>query len=300
VSTCAPWLSALRRQPLDCVLCGRTVGRRCARSRGWNVVRCGSCGLRRTWPAPDPELLERLYDDGRYYRERGMGDGREDEWADRAREVVALLGLAAPAPLLDFGAGYGGLVAALRARGFAAEGVEVSSAGRAAARERGVELHAQIPGDAAGRFGAITMLHVLEHVADPVATLAELRHRLRPGGRVLVEVPNAGSVDALWPPLRPLILDLPFHLHHFTPRTLAAVVTRAGFAPLTVRRFNPLVLEWALARRRPRSAAANEATIEAAKTGEGTTARASDLWRRALPNVRRVLPGFKLQLIAEA
>ena len=152
----------------------------------------------------------------------------------------------------DFGAGDGGLVEALRAAGVHADGVEPSSR-----RETWLAAgHEGVPRDStavAERFTAVTMLHVLEHVADPVAELTQLRRVLQPEGRLLIEVPNVTSIDAYWPPLRPLILDLPFHLHHFTPRTLAAVVTRAGFEPMLVRRFNPMGLDWLLSPRRRRS-----------------------------------------------
>lgn len=292
--------SSLRRQAFPCVLCGQAEGRRCARSRGWSIVRCGRCGLRRTWPAPDPRLLADLHDDDAYYDERWMGTANTAAWAERAAEVVALVG-SGQAPVLDFGAGDGGLVAALRAAGVEAQGVEASEAGRRLAESRGVVLHPEIPADADGCFGAVTMLHVLEHLPDPVATLTQLRRTLRPGGRLLVEVPNAGSVDALWPPVRPLVLDLPLHLHHFTPATLTAVVARAGFEPLDVRRFNPLALEWALARRHvaaPRGAGAPAPTT--AVTTAPSRAPAAALWHRALPHVRRIVPGLKLQLVARA
>jgi hypothetical protein len=145
------------------------------------------------------------------------------------------------------------------------------------------------------------MLHVLELLPDPVVTLGELRHLLRPSGRLVVEVPNAGSVDALWPPLRPLVLDLPFHTHHFTPKTLSAVVARAGFMPLEVRRFNPLALERALARRSRRDAPATApGTAAAPASPPPTSDAASALWQRSVPRVRRALPGLKLQLIASA
>lgn len=228
-----------------------------------------------------------------------MGRENAAAWTDRATEIVALVG-AGKAPVLDFGAGDGGLVAALLAAAVEAEGVEASEAGRRLARNRGVVLHPEIPADADARFGAVTMLHVLEHLPDPVATLTDLRRTLLPGGRLLVEVPNAGSVDALWPPARPLILDLPFHLHHFTPATLTAVVERAGFKPLDVRRFNPLVLEWALARRRAAGAPGDEALRPATAVATPNRPPAAALWHRALPHVRRIVPGMKLQLVAAA
>ncbi len=260
-------------------------------------MRCRGCGLRRTWPVPDPDLLAELYDADEYYVERAMGDDGPGGWTDRAREVLAVLDAPRPA-VLDVGAGNGGLVAGLRSLGVDADGVEPSESGRRRALQRGVALHAGIGDLPEQRYGAVTMLHVLEHVADPVEMLTELRERLLPGGRLLVEVPNATSVDALWPPLREQILDLPFHLHHFSPATLARVVERAGLRPLAVRRFNPAALEWALARRRG-TAGTDDAGAPAGDEAPPATGTAG-AWHRLLPHVRRALPGMKLQLLASA
>lgn len=47
------------------------------------------------------------------------------------------------------------------------------------------------------QFDSIVMEHILEHVEDPVALLRRVKGWLKPGGRLLVGVPNAGSVHRL-------------------------------------------------------------------------------------------------------
>lgn len=44
------------------------------------------------------------------------------------------------------------------------------------------------------RYNTIVASHILEHVSDPVGLLSRFRRWLRPGGRVLLAVPNANSV----------------------------------------------------------------------------------------------------------
>lgn len=46
-------------------------------------------------------------------------------------------------------------------------------------------------------YDTVVMGHVLEHVADPVAVLARARRWLKPGGRVVILVPNADSIHRL-------------------------------------------------------------------------------------------------------
>lgn len=84
-----------------------------------------------------------------------------------------------------------------------------------------------------GSLDAVTMWHALEHVPDPVATLALARRLLRPGGVLYVSVPNLDSLQAdvagtLW-----CYADIPRHLTHFSPEGLASRLQQAGFASVT-------------------------------------------------------------------
>jgi SAM-dependent methyltransferase len=228
-----------------------------------------------------------------------MGAASEAAWVGRAAEIVGSLPRL-PSSVLDFGAGEGHLVRALRARGLAAQGVEPFPAGRRAARERyGLDLLEELP--ESDRFDLVTLVHSLEHVPDPVAALTRLAQVLEPEGLVFVEVPNAASVDMLRPSRRREILDLPVHLFHFTPETLVRVIERAGLEVLDLRLSNPDALEWLLALRTPRpdppSAEAPGLSSGPAAPGRPPSlARAS--WRRLLPWLRRRLPGGKMQAVA--
>jgi hypothetical protein len=73
------------------------------------------------------------------------------------------------------------------------------------------------------------MVHALEHVHDPLATVRKLRGLLAPGGILQIEVPNIGGAEArmfgrLWRGL-----DVPRHYIHFTPDTLSQLLRDAGF-----------------------------------------------------------------------
>jgi 2-polyprenyl-3-methyl-5-hydroxy-6-metoxy-1,4-benzoquinol methylase len=69
-------------------------------------------------------------------------------------------------------------------------------------------------------FDLISMLHVIEHVVDPVHTLRSLREsKMQPGGYLLLEVPNLIDHECL---------ELS-HLYAFTKSTLREIVRQAGF-----------------------------------------------------------------------
>ena len=47
-----------------------------------------------------------------------------------------------------------------------------------------------------GYFDAVLLLDVLEHVPDPAAVIQEIGRLLRPGGQLIVSVPNRGALEA--------------------------------------------------------------------------------------------------------
>jgi SAM-dependent methyltransferase len=81
-------------------------------------------------------------------------------------------------------------------------------------------------------FDLVSLVHVIEHLPDPVRTLARAAGFLRPGGRMFLLTPNADSLTfrflrGAWYPL-----ESPRHLHLFDARTLARACRRAGLEPV--------------------------------------------------------------------
>jgi len=142
-----------------------------------------------------------------------QGDNYVDHEAESAGEHAIVAGLLAEhqgaGPILEIGCATGGLLAALRAAGHRAYGVDISTwavdranerlggasaAGRAAwVCDAGSEaLPAELV--AQGPFGSVVMWAVLEHFVDPFATLAKLGGSIAPGGLLVVNTTNADSL----------------------------------------------------------------------------------------------------------
>ncbi len=290
--------------PFDCPLCGRGPRARVwRRHAGHTIRRCGACGLLVTWPRPTPEALRAFYDSADYYETHAMGAAAASAWDERARGLLLHVPQAV-ASVLDFGAGEGHAVAALRRLGLRAEGVEPAPRPRAVARERhGLTLAADIDELPADAFDLALLIHSLEHVCDPVGALRAVASRVRPEGFVLIEVPHARAA-ALWTERgRERVLHLPAHLVHFVPETLAAVVARAGLRVLDVILTNPDSLERLFARRARRRGPAPRTPPPDAVAGAPDLQRASRaaraFWARSvLPFIRRRFPGYKFQVLA--
>jgi SAM-dependent methyltransferase len=196
------------------------------------LLRCARCASAVTDAPVPPEA----HDTGAYATHQPRLRRTASPLLDRFdRHRLRLLG--APGPrLLDVGAGRGRFVAAARAAGFDADGIEPSARGVRAAREQyAVELRADDIATATvapGSLDAITLWHVLEHLDDPAAALARLAGWLRPGGVILIGVPNLASWQAAIGGARWYHLDVPRHRTHFTPEGLRLLLARTGLEPL--------------------------------------------------------------------
>src|SRR5205085_12126309 len=106
---------------------------------------------------------------------------------------------AAPGRLLDVGCGGGHLIRAARAEGWRGVGTDLGHAACRAARETTTAPVAQAEATALpfrdGTLDVVTLVNVLEHTAAARRTLEEAARVLRPGGLLVVRVPN-GPVHA--------------------------------------------------------------------------------------------------------
>lgn len=125
--------------------------------------------------------------------------------------------------LLDIGCGTGDFLAAAKQQGWQIKGVEPNEKAQRIAREKGVELalHTQdLPNQS---VDVITLWHVLEHVPDVPAQIAELKRLLKPGGTIFIAVPNFKSFDAQHYQSYWAAYDVPRHLWHFSKKSIQAL-----------------------------------------------------------------------------
>jgi SAM-dependent methyltransferase len=199
-------------------------------SATYDVVRCGRCGTAVTTVVPPRDAYATgLYspDEPRLAR---LVRAVMRALLAQVRRLLRAAGLPAGARVVDVGAGSGLLVEALRESGFDAYGIEPAPRGVDRARAAGRPmLPERVEEHEASELDAAILWHVLEHVADPAGALGRVHRWLRPGGLVLVGVPNVMSLQAAIAGDDWFHLDVPRHRTHFSLPGLRALLEQAGF-----------------------------------------------------------------------
>lgn len=229
-----------------CPVCGKTVFRnrlvvedRTVSHESFAVVECAACGFQFTNPRPGAEEIGRYYESAAYVSHNSAAAGLVNQVYRLARlftmrRKARLLGKFAPrrGRLLDYGCGTGHFLAAAQGAGWAVAGVEPNATARAEASQRvGQPIgEGDLTAFAPGSFDAITLWHVLEHVHTLNETLAQLVRLLRSDGVLLIAVPNAASFDAQHYGARWAAYDVPRHLYHFVPATMARLLKKHRLA----------------------------------------------------------------------
>jgi 2-polyprenyl-3-methyl-5-hydroxy-6-metoxy-1,4-benzoquinol methylase len=218
----------------------------------WNICQCAACGLLWSNPQPRPDQIGKLY---RTYYTHSVGaslSSKPFKSTGGGRIIKAILaktffwkphvfktdnfhlqGLR-PGTLLDVGCGSGDFLAAAAKDGWKCYGIDFDTAAIAAANGRdgvSAEVGELIEKRySAKSFDAIVLNNVIEHVWNPVETVAECHRILRPDGRLVMITPNADSYGhrifkQYWRGLEP-----PRHLFIYNHRTILSLAKMAGFS----------------------------------------------------------------------
>ncbi len=213
----------------------------------FTVVRCCQCGLMRLTPQIPEDRLH-LYYPASYWFVPDAFSRLEETYRrlvlrDHIGFVLAAYRRAGVnGLLLEVGCGGGLLLGMLAKRGVRGAGMDISAQAAASARKVnripalcGTLQHAPLR---SGSFSVVTMFHVVEHLNDPVVHLLAARRLLRPGGRVVVQVPNADSWQFRLFGKRWNGMDVPRHLVNYRTRDLVQLLERCGFRVERIKHFN--------------------------------------------------------------
>lgn len=211
-------------------------------SRDLRIVRCSSCGFR--FQNPPPKMQVDKENTEMYYQKTylDVAESHRDLFLEKIDTFLADIH---PGKALDIGCATGQFLEAAKKRGWTPYGIDVSQWCCNYLKNKGFAniIHgdlstANFPDQF---FDLVHLSHVLEHVPDLPGFLNEIYRIMRPGGRVMIEVPN----ETLFPWNYKLInlfhsekkkRKTPRnHISLFSKKTLALSLQKSGFRLILIR-----------------------------------------------------------------
>lgn len=221
-----------------CRICADTMYRPFAIKNGFHLERCQGCGLVQVTDDLSKVNLAEYYDqeffDETYDWLQEAGPGRRKEYRKfnyRLEEIEALK--PQKGVILDIGCSFGFFLDVARTRGWHPVGVEIGEYAARFAREKlSLEVHIgdllEAPLEE-GRFDAITMWNVLEHLNDPLAQFRRINALLKPGGLIVFTTGDVDSYIRRIEGLRWRALIPPIHVANYSFPVIERMFERTGF-----------------------------------------------------------------------
>ncbi len=233
-----------------CILCGSDHSRVRFEKQQREFLECCDCGL--MWIDPLPTRAEV---EARYRTAYSSGEYAPFAQAHEMRSLISqhrierVLEVAQSGRWLDVGCSTGSFVAAAVRAGCVAEGLDISREAVEIARESGLLAHHGRVEDfePTQLYDTITAFDVLEHSPEPQAFVKRLRGWLRPGGTLVLTLPDLRSVYPRFLMGRHWFYFWPDeHLFYWNAETVTRLLRDAGLNVKRISRSHkPLSLDYA-------------------------------------------------------
>ncbi|RLT20787.1 MAG: class I SAM-dependent methyltransferase [Planctomycetota bacterium] len=208
----------------------------------FQVVKCRGCGLMRTNPRPTPEAMGFFYPDdyGPYLGTRVLKTNSTSSLkrllTPLARKIFddksQRLPIMVPAKMLEIGCASGAFLNQMSGLGWEVEGIEFSEKAAQNARQLGYKVYAGSLETAPAPLTLVDLIvgwFVMEHLHNPIGSLKKLHEWANPGAWLVLSVPNANALEFHLFKDKWYALQLPTHLNHYTPQSLAKVLNEGGW-----------------------------------------------------------------------
>ena len=146
--------------------------------------------------------------------------------------------------LLDFGCGLGALVDYANLNGFSAVGTEIDSDVVEKLSQKGVKIR-ELEHIMSGpeKYDVISVIEVLEHVADPKMVLNQLRKKLAEPGVLFITTPNFNALNRRILKGNWRALSYPDHINIFSTRSIKKLLDECGYKIVSIETSGHILLD---------------------------------------------------------
>lgn len=205
----------------------------------FDICECTQCTFRFTGTRPTIEESGRYYQSDQYVSHTDDKKGivlslyRKVRQINLRWKVKIITGLKPnKGALLDYGCGLGSFLDHARKDGWNTTGMDISQQARDTVKKRyGINVYPneELFKTPAHTYDVITLWHVLEHVYDLHETVEAFSKIIKPGGYILLALPNHLAKDAtiygsLWD-----AYDVPRHIWHFNKKSIQQLMQMHHF-----------------------------------------------------------------------
>jgi 2-polyprenyl-3-methyl-5-hydroxy-6-metoxy-1,4-benzoquinol methylase len=224
-------------QKVPCPLCGEDRFEEVYQKASFTYGRCPKCSFFYVNPRPITSALEHYYRESKasqFFQENIITPTIQTRVNRIFKPRLAWLNQIYPSKgkLLDIGCSLGIFLELAREDGWEPFGIEFSPMAIAACREKSIKVssyaieRSDFPKNA---FDIITLWEVLEHVSTPRDFIAACYQHLKPGGKLIVTVPNIEGIEFQLLGKAHTNIAAPAHLNYFSPERLASFLCEQFF-----------------------------------------------------------------------
>ncbi len=204
----------------------------------FKIDRCKNCSFKFTNPRPLSNELASYYDSPNYISHTNNPNNFINKLYRLARyftlrqktAFIQKVNDGKVGRLLDIGCGTGEFLQKAVAAGWRGYGIEPEKKAREQIINTGKDsIHASLVDLKASSFDVITLWHVMEHLPDLKKDLAKIYEKLKPGGKLIIAVPNANAAEAKYYQEFWAAYDVPRHLYHFDIDSMSRLLQSSGF-----------------------------------------------------------------------
>ncbi len=204
---------------------------------GFHYRKCLGCSVVFVSPIIKEEILEEMYRESDYARscmkkqinsvEQQFNQSKFEQGIKELEDILQRKG-----KILDVGCAVGQFLRVCKKSGWDAIGIELNKEERTYCKSLGLEVLGEPLADKLFQdetFDAVAMWDVLEHVPFPRQDLRRIRKILKPGGVLLIVVPNIGSLAAQMLQKKCNMFNGMSHINMFNNDTLTTLLEEEGY-----------------------------------------------------------------------